>query len=354
MKKLLSSRYKNDGKTIEKLSHRQLQAKEKVVEEIKNARYICEKKECDCGNKFENLILISEKDRYGLHVETRICPRCGLLMTNPRMNQESYNHFYEKYYRSLYSDDSNVDLDVFYSEQHKHGVRIGRYLLDSGCGLKNARVLEIGTGMGGILSGIKEVESSVEVKGIDLGTEYIEEGKKRGVKLAVGDSSSEAKLNTKCYDIVILSHVLEHFLDIDLELENISKLLKEEGILYIEVPGILEIHKTYIDILEFLQNAHIRHFSLKTLQNTLNRNGYKLLAGNESIQSIFQYTGKKVEDIEDVFSYKKNISYLDLEGLEKNNWFFVNVYRPLSEVRILKRLKKAVGIGKYQSGFRKK
>ena len=105
-------------------------------------------------------------------------------------------------------------------------------------------MLEIGAGMGGILSGMREVEPHATVKGIDLGSEYIEQGKIRGIQLEVGNSASEAMINPKKYDLIILSHVLEHFLDLDSELNNISLLLKEDGIVYIEVPGLLKIHET--------------------------------------------------------------------------------------------------------------
>ena len=243
MEKLLGSRYRNNNKAIEIMTDSQIRARDGVNHELEIGNYVYETYNCECGNSFEKLIKIAEKDRYGLHVETRICPSCGLLMTNPRMTQDSYNHFYDKYYRDLYTDESNKDYEVFFNEQKAHGKRIVDYLKSNDL-FSGGEVLEIGAGMGGILSGIREVEPHATVKGIDLGSEYIEQGKIRGIQLEVGNSASEAMINPKKYDLIILSHVLEHFLDLDSELNNISLLLKEDGIVYIEVPGLLKIHET--------------------------------------------------------------------------------------------------------------
>ena len=54
-------------------------------------------------------------------------------------------------------------------------------------------------------------------------------------------------------DIIIYSHVFEHILDLDKELDAIKSHLKPEGILYIEVPGIKYVHNTYeMNFLKYL------------------------------------------------------------------------------------------------------
>ena len=65
--------------------------------------------------------------------------------------------------------------------------------------------------------------------------------------------------------------------------------LKNDGIIYIEVPGIKNIHKNYeSNILMYLQNAHTFHFSLESLKNLLSKCSFKLIAGDQYVHSVFE------------------------------------------------------------------
>ena len=128
-------------------------------------------------------------------------------------------------------------------------------------------------------------------------------GRQQGLDLRTGHSS-ELLQEGKTYDLIILSHVFEHFLDLEQELDVIAKLLSEKGRLYIEVPGIkaLESGAYQCNILAYLQNAHVRHFTLWTLANVMGKYGYDLCTGNEVICSLFQYTGNKKKITENYFA----------------------------------------------------
>ena len=110
---MLARRYRyNNGKSIRRMNAVQMMAKKSVEDKIKNI-YKFEKYDCECGNNFVNLELLAQRDRYGLPVETRICPRCGLIMTNPRMTQECYDDFYNSEYRSLYLGGGDAQQKIF-------------------------------------------------------------------------------------------------------------------------------------------------------------------------------------------------------------------------------------------------
>jgi len=76
------------------------------------------------------------------------------------------------------------------------------------------------------------------------------------------------------------------------------KLLKEclnpEGMIYIEVPGIYSIPKNYPDFLRYLQNAHLYYFTLSSLTQIVNKNGFELVFGDEYIRAIFKQSETKV------------------------------------------------------------
>ena len=178
------------------------------------------------------------------------------------MDQESYIKFYNHEYRKLYVGKETATLN-FFEDQKRKGKKIYNYLNDNGLLQKDSLfVLEVGCGAGGILEYFKE--KGHRVKGIDLGEEYVNFGKSQGLDLEVS-LLSDLKLDSKP-DIIIYSHVMEHILDLDAELDAIKNHLSDESIAYIEVPGLKEIHRNYkSNTLTFLQNAHTFNFTKETL-----------------------------------------------------------------------------------------
>lgn len=288
----LSYRYLNDGKSEVMLNQVQELALYEVKKKEMMGQYVFEEWDCDCGAPFSELNTIAGKDRYGLNIQTKICPRCGMLMTNPRMTQDSYNKFYDTEYRKLYVG-REVAGETYFEIQYDRGRSIVEFLSKQGVLFDVESVLEIGCSAGGILQYFKD--SGKKIKGIDLGSEYINYGISRGLDIECGNSRDLLEKPDR-YDLIILHHVLEHFLDINSELAVIKKLLSPKGLLFIAVPGIKSIPDVYNgNALQYLQNAHIRHFTLGTLEQVMKQNGYTCIAGDENIMSIFKYDGDKTQ-----------------------------------------------------------
>ena len=91
-------------------------------------------------------------------------------------------------------------------------------------------------------------------------------------------------------DIIILSHVFEHFTNIEENLNIISQLAGNETLIYVEVPGVKNLsnnlHYNY-DYQDFSVVAHIHNFTLTTLSNIFLTKQLYLLDGNEFIRSVF-------------------------------------------------------------------
>jgi len=284
---MLGKRFDNDGKPTLKLNQLQARVKQQVDSKVAENRYVFEKVPCAIctSNDFETLSL---KDRYGLYMPVVICKDCGLIQTNPRMSQESYNEFYNVEYRKLYGG-QETPTNEFLVKQYGQGRLIYRYVekylneKSDGCQLY---VVEIGCGAGGILKYF--YDKGCRVKGLDLGEEYIAYGKSvYGFDLSVGTASS-LDVNDRP-DLIIYSHVLEHILDPKSELEVIRQFMREGSMLYIEVPGIFNLAESYkYDFLRMMQNAHVYHFSLATLKNLMSSCGYSFISGDEKIRSLFE------------------------------------------------------------------
>lgn len=289
---MLGKRYLMDGKAVLKLSEVQEEARKNFLEACnkKKSVYRFEDYLCECGAGEEFFEVLAEKDRYGMPLRTVICQKCGMIMTNPRMTQESYNFFYANIFAKLYrGDDGTCDIGQRFLKQKIHGKVICDLVEEYG-EREIKTVLEIGCAAGGILCEFQE--RGYVVTGVDLDDEYLQYGRSKGLDLRLGHSS-ELLNEGKQYDLIILSHVFEHFLDIESELTVIHDLLTKNGILYIEVPGIkmLEEGAYNGNFLAYIQNAHIRNFSLGTLTNVMMKYGFELHAGNEFIQALYKYTG---------------------------------------------------------------
>lgn len=175
---MLSKRYNNDGKAVLKLDSLQVETRHEIESKIAKGIYKFESIPCCiCSNKeFESL---SNKDRYGMYLPVVICKNCGLIQTNPRMDEESYNSFYKNEYRKLHRGKKPPSED-FFSDQYWRGKIIHRFL--NGANLlpvtpDDSVVLEVGCGAGGILQAFREKD--FQVQGIDLGEEYLEYAKSK-------------------------------------------------------------------------------------------------------------------------------------------------------------------------------
>ena len=322
---MLVERLKDNKKPELKLNKLQKHVRNKIAQKINDGLYRNENIECPICNTSQSE-LIGKKDRYGLSYKTNICINCGLVYTNPRMDQESYNQFYNEDYRKLYVGNTSPNFN-FFNTQRNNGKKIYSYLTEHNLIQKpSSFILEIGCGAGGIVDVFKE--NGHKIKGIDLGKEYINYGKEKyNLDLEVG-TLSDIKLE-ETPDIIIYSHVLEHILDLNKELQTLRKYVNKDTIIYIEVPRIKEIHKNYeANILKYFQNAHTFNFSLETLSNLFAKSGFELLHGNQFVQSAFRLKNKQVNiknDYKSVREYilkTENMRWLypyTLNGIKQNS-----------------------------------
>lgn len=132
---------------------------------------------CICNNN--KFIKLSNKDHYGLYMPVVICPTCGLIQTNPRMIEDSYNDFYNYEYRKLYMG-IDEPRNEFFLQRYNKNREIYHYLLRNKLLKKTPSdllVFEVGYSSGGILYFFRKKGCSI--KGVDLDHEYIEFGKKK-------------------------------------------------------------------------------------------------------------------------------------------------------------------------------
>jgi len=322
---MLRNRYNNDNKPLVRLNSEQLEMKDSIKKKIDKGIYRFEEVPCPICDK-RNFNLLSLKDMYGLYFPVVICKLCGLIQTNPRMTQESYNLFYNNeynkldrpYYQNIYDNKFYQNIDNFFKAQFCRGEVIYNYLTKNNVLCKKDHelfILEVGCGAGGILQYFRK--KGCIVKGIDLGEEYLTYGKKKyGLDLVSG-TIFNVFLNRKP-DIIIYSHVIEHLLKPNSELHKLKSIINKDGVLYIALPGIKNIKKGKT-LLSILRNAHVSHFSLTTLVNLLQKNGWELITGDEGIKSLFKVSYNGNKDAKIINDYESATKYL--RKIERFRWF---------------------------------
>ena len=157
--------------------------------------------------------------------------------------------------------------------------------------LVGKKVLEIGASYGAGLYRLKDSDCK-RLVGYDYDKKFLDKGREyTGLDLRYG-GVDEAVRDEEQYDLVILRHVFEHFLDPARELISLSKLLGKNGMLFIEVPGVYNMTYWYDDPLHYFDFFHPYSYTLDTLKNEMMKNGYVLHDGNEHVYSFWKFKGE--------------------------------------------------------------
>lgn len=258
---------------IDQLPH-QVELIEDYNRKVLDGAISMEEVPCLCGG--ESFDLVSTYDRNRAYQPIVLCRQCGLMQCRPRYTEESNFWFYNSdFYREMYKPGGLKvpSKEEFVQDAKKRDPLRARALKGlNGDGVKS--VAEIGCANGINLYGFHQ--EGREVFGCDYSPAMIEMGCSMGMDLQVG---SVETLGNRKFDLIILSHVLEHLRDPIGEIVKILGHLNDGGGLYIEVPNA----KAFF--LSSLQSAHLYYFTPKTLVHHLGPVGVRPVS-ESNVQDI--------------------------------------------------------------------
>lgn len=213
---------------------------------------------------------IGSKGKSGITAYSCICTNCGLVYLNPRWDKERYNYFYQYEYDQYYRNNAKED-----AEDPKRFDRIKQIIerLNNDGYYSFENVLDIGSGMGyslewldknNMASGLYAIESSKMCQ-VNL--------RNLGVNIISTDVDEPWHLNCNIsFDLIIMRHVLEHFLDPAGVLKKVANVLSDGGIVYIAVPDMMYPTGSPFDY--FFRVVHTYYFSKETLTVLAKRSNY--------------------------------------------------------------------------------
>ena len=296
--------WKNDGKAVVDLNDLQKNQISNFLKKVTSGEYKFVTNPCLCGNTDKSLdILVAEKDRFGIPCDNVLCRKCGVIRLKERLDDYSTAEFYKNEYRDIYVGKEQAS-DNFFNSQAERGQTfyelVKKYVDIS----EIKTVFEIGCGAGGILYPFHKDDK--KVSGCDFGEKYLKFGQSKGLDLYQGEIDID-KTPKKSQDLVILSHVMEHFNKPIKTMNEIIELIANEKYLLVEVPGIFDIKKTYFNPILYFQNAHVHNYYYYYLKVFFESLGLKVVYGNERCTFILQKPTNWIIQ-NDIFIYDKNMS----------------------------------------------
>jgi 2-polyprenyl-3-methyl-5-hydroxy-6-metoxy-1,4-benzoquinol methylase len=180
---------------------------------------------------------------------------------------------YDEYYRSLSNDSYHAELAG--GDLHSPISKLQRdHLLRLLGGGFAKNVLDFGCGEASLLVELASQFPLSRFWGFDPGP-GAQTGADKAKLLGLANLAvSNVPPVDRRYDLIILSHVLEHLLDFDL-LHFLNTLLAENGLLYIEVPNSLQ-YATYDrqEFLYYFDRLHVNHFTPQSLARLAAAHGF--------------------------------------------------------------------------------
>lgn len=198
------------------------------------------------------------------------CARCGAAFADTPVSQQQYDELYARQSRYAAGPASHArDNDRDTARFQDMAAEIARTLPD-----RHAQILDVGCANGQMLAALAAL-GYTNLYGADPSPACVVHAAAiPGVRARVG-SLSAIPQDGAPYDLVILSHVLEHVRDVKPALEYVKQFLGGGGRIYVEVPDASRYAQFAWSPYQDFNSEHINHFSRATLTNLLRQCGLR-------------------------------------------------------------------------------
>lgn len=201
-----------------------------------------------------------------------LCNSCNLIFVNPLPDPKSlYN---QDYFSGANLGFGYIDYD---SDKEPMIPTFNKYIdLFNKYGKKEGRLFDVGAATGFFLKIAQN--RGYSVSGVEMSDYAALMARKSGIEVYSGDLMS-LSLRNQSFDIVTMLDVLEHMTEPLVELLEVKRILKPDGLLVINAPNgqsfLAKILKTKWHLV--LPPEHLFYFSPKNLSNFLEKNGFKVV-----------------------------------------------------------------------------
>jgi predicted SAM-dependent methyltransferase/ribosomal protein L37AE/L43A len=230
----------------------------KIIKEKATKCPSCAKETCPIvyGRKYEVPIVI--------------CEHCGFTFSH----RAFIPNFYAKYENpnwTMYSEEKM--LEEHQRDFSKTELTRVEYVLPY---IKSGKWLDIGGSFG--YTALAAMGNGFEASVLEVNPQHIKYGKLCRPEITwIQSITIPNEILDEYYDVVSMCHVLEHIPEPKESIQNVDRILKKSGYLYIEVPNwgsilrkIKKMNWYYLG-----DKSHINHFDINTLRNLVESVGFK-------------------------------------------------------------------------------
>jgi 2-polyprenyl-3-methyl-5-hydroxy-6-metoxy-1,4-benzoquinol methylase len=201
------------------------------------------------------------------------CSACTFRFTQDYPDEVDIARFYESENYISHSDTAEGMSNKLYRFARKVMLVIKKNLVSDISGLKSGSILDIGSGTGYFAAAMKNAGWSA--KGIEI-NERAREFSRSHFGLETGPPEKISSIGSGSYDCITLWHVLEHFHDPVRYMQEISRILKPQGVCIIALPNSNSYDAEYYKRFWAAWDVprHLRHFSPDTFSLFSAKSGF--------------------------------------------------------------------------------
>lgn len=195
------------------------------------------------------------------HAHLVKCKGCGMVFSNEQPEHEELIQFYSNGY----------DLTRYYSPITEK--RYQELLKEFEAFRKEGRLLDIGCGYGFFLQTARE--AGWETTGIEITDDAVKACTSKGLRMHHG-TLQEAVFPNDHFDVIVLIESIEHLKNVEEVLEEIHRVLRPGGLVYLSTPNFNAINRYRLqekyDIVQY--PLHLSYFTPGTLKRFFESNGF--------------------------------------------------------------------------------
>jgi 2-polyprenyl-3-methyl-5-hydroxy-6-metoxy-1,4-benzoquinol methylase len=225
------------------------------------------------GSEFQPFIACKDYTVSKSEFNIISCKNCGFKFTNPRPDVNEIGKYYESDDYISHSDSGKGIVNSLYKLVRNYTINKKVKLVDNFT--KDKTILDIGCGTGAFLNACKK--SGWITNGIEP-SENARKFAQKNYNLEINPENGIPKLSDNSFSIITMWHVLEHVHSLNERIEDLNRLLKDDGTILIAVPNCNSYDADYYK--EFWAAydlpRHLYHFTHDSMEKLLKKHKLKI------------------------------------------------------------------------------
>ena len=280
------------------------------------------------------------------------CKNCSFIYANTKVTQNQL----DKYYSDLSKyEDKKISTGGGYNQFDKDRlIKTAKYIASKFAD-KKISIVDIGCAIGGMLEQLRNLGFN-DITGIDPSISCVEITRNDKNIKCHHASIFDIDESFGKYDLIIISHVWEHILDLKLAIKHLESILKNDGFIYVECPNAMNYKNIVHTPLQEFNTEHINHFYLTAFNNFFGIQNYELidsglktmkLASNEDYDVLYAIYRKSHKNLNYKIVFDDDILNAINEYIFKSDKQYIDILLRIKSVMETNTSIALFGIGQF-------